>query len=61
MLSWMLSYLTPTSKVLVFENAQMKIAMICKSKRECDNGFEVLTCSAYGTCKGDLVGIYKLP
>lgn len=37
----------------------MKAIRICKSKAECDNGFEVVACLAYVTCKGNPAGIYK--
>lgn len=46
---------------LVLENVQMKAIRICKSKAECDNSFEVVTCSAYGMCKRNPAGIYKHP
>lgn len=48
-------------KSLFLENVQMKAIMIYKSKRGCDNGFEVLTCSDYGMCQGSPPGIYKHP
>lgn len=46
---------------LLLENVQMKAIRICKSKAECDNSFEVVTCSAYGMCKRNPAGIYKHP
>lgn len=44
---------------LVLKNVQMKAIRIPKNKAECDNSFEVVTCSSYATCKGNPVGIYK--
>lgn len=46
-------------KSLFLENVQMKAIVIYKSRRERDNGFEVLACSDNGMCQGTPAGILK--